>query len=526
MKLQSASGEWRVFLAGGEQICSFTRGSRLRQRAKQVKRLLRPYVFCGDENYMIRSAFFVAVLAFSLAGCTLAPKYTRPEAPVPASWPKGPAYQEAVGLAPVKAAADIPWQEFFVDDRLRQLIALALENNRDLRVAVLNIERSRAQYRISRSELFPRVDATADGSLQRQPAGLSRNGQTGTIEQYSVGLGLSSYELDLFGRVRSLKDQALQEFLATGHARRSAQISLVSEVAALYLTLAADHERLTLARETLVSQQKSFNLTKSRLEAGVSSALDLHQAQTSVDTARVDIARFTTFVAQDENALSLLIGSPAPAELLPPTLSETLTVMKDIAPGLPSEVLLSRPDILQAESLLQGFNASIGAARAAFFPRITLVSSVGVGSDDLGGLFSSGSLIWSFAPKITLPIFSAGANQASLKVAEVDRDIAVARYEKAIQTAFREVADALAQRGTINDQAAAQQSLTDATAESYRLSLARYEKGVDSYLNVLDSQRSLYGAQQNLISVRLARLLNLATIYKVLGGGALEGERL
>jgi len=476
-------------------------------------------------NKMIRTTISIFALTASLSACaSMAPNYERPAAPVPDAWPQGPAYQTGDSGPKATAMADIPWQEFFIDDRLRRLIELALKNNRDLRVAALNIERSRALYRISRSELFPRIDAAADGSLQRLAAGSSRNGQAGTIEQYSVGLGLSSYELDLFGRVRSLKDQALQEFLATGHARRSAQISLVSEVAASYLTLAADRERLILARETLASQLESFKLTKSRMEAGVSSALDLHQAQTSVDAARVDIARFTTFVAQDENALSLVVGSPVPAELLPPALSETLTAMKDIAPGLPSEVLLSRPDILQAESQLQGFNASIGAARAAFFPRITLVSSVGIGSDDLGGLFTSGSLIWSFAPKITLPIFNAGANQANLKVAEVDRDIAVAQYEKAIQTAFREVADALAQRGTINDQVAAQQSLTDATAESYRLSLARYEKGVDSYLNVLDSQRSLYGAQQNLISVRLLRLLNLATIYKVLGGGALAGE--
>ena len=234
----------------------------------------------------------------------------------------------------------------------------------------------------------------------------------------------------------------------------------------------------------------------------------------------MDIARFTTFTAQDENALNLVVGSPVPAELLPTALSETLTALKDLSPGLPSEVLLRPPDILQAENLLKGANANIGAARAAFFPRITLVSSVGFGSDDLAGLFTSGSFVWKFAPQISLPIFDGGSNRANLKVAEVDRDIAVAQYEKAIQTAFREVADAFALRGTIDDQLAAQQSLTDATAESYRLSQARYEKGVDSYLTVLDSQRSLYGAQQNLITVRLVRLLNLATIYKVLGGGA------
>ncbi len=405
---------------------------------------------------------------------------------------------------------------------MQKLIALALENNRDLRVAALNIERFRAQYQIQRSDLFPKVDATAGGNFQRVPADLSGSGHATTNHQYSIGLGVSSYELDLFGRVRSLKDQALEQFLATEQARRSVQISLVSDVAASYLTLAADRERLKLAKETLASQQSSFQLTRSRFEAGVASALDLHQAQTSVDTARFDIARFTSLVAQDENALTLVVGSPVPASLLPQALSESLTALKDIAPGLPSEVLLRRPDILQAEGLLKGANANIGAARAAFFPRITLVSSLGFGSDELAGLFKGDAFAWSFAPRISLPIFDGGSNRANLTVAEVDRDIALTQYEKAIQTAFREVADALAQRGTIDEQVAAQQSLTDATAESYRLSQARYEKGVASYLNVLDSQRSLYGAQQNLITARLSRLANLATLYKVLGGGAME----
>jgi len=455
-----------------------------------------------------------------LAGCaTMAPKYSRPAAPVSATWPSGPAYKDVTGEPTDKAVADIPWQEFFVDPQLRKLIALALDNNRDLRVAALNIERSRAQYQIQRADLLPKVDATADGTFQRIAENFSSTGLPMNIHQYNVGLGVSSYELDLFGRVRSLKDQALEQFLATGQARRSMQISLVAEVAANYLTLAADRERLQLAKDTLTSQQTSYQLIHSRYESGISSALDLHQAQTSVDTARVDIARYTTFVAQDENALNLVVGSPVPADLLPGALSETLTALKELTPGLPSDVLLSRPDILQSENLLKAANANIGAARAAFFPRITLVSSVGFGSDELASLFNGGAFVWKFLPQITLPIFDAGANQANLKVAEVDRDIAVAQYEKAIQTAFREVADALAQRGTIDDQLAAQRSLTDATAESYRLSQARYEKGVDSYLNVLDSQRSLYGAQQNMISVRFVRLSNLVTLYKVFGGG-------
>jgi len=450
----------------------------------------------------------------------MAPKYERPAAPVPNAWPQGPAYKELAGSASAKAVADIPWQEFFVDPQLRKLIALALENNRDLRVAALNIERSRARYQIQRSDLLPKVDANAAATFQRLAEDFSGTGLPMNVHQYNLGLGISSYELDLFGRVQSLKDQALEQFLATEQARRSVQISLVSEVAANYLSLAADRERLQLAKDTLASQQSSYRLIQSRFEYGITSALDLHQAQTSVDTARVDIARYTTFTAQDENALNLVVGSPVPAELLPTALSDTLTALKDPSPGLPSEVLLGRPDILQAENLLKGANANIGAARAAFFPRITLVSSVGVGSDDLAGLFTSGSFVWKVAPQISLPIFDGGSNRANLKVAEVDRDIAVAQYEKAIQTAFREVADAFALRGTIDEQLAAQKSLTDATAQSYRLSQARFEKGVDSYLNVLDSQRSHYGSQQNLISVGLARLLNLATLYKVLGGGA------
>ncbi len=458
-----------------------------------------------------------------LAGCaSMAPKYTRPAPPVPAAWPSGLAYKDVSGKPAERPVADIPWREFFVDARLHKVIAFALENNRDLRVATLNIERSRAQYQIRRADLVPHVDATADGSFQRMPPGVFGSNQATNIHAYNVGLGVSSYELDLFGRVRSLKDQALEQYFATRQARISVQISLVAETAGDWLALAADRERLKLAKDTLVSQQASYELIRSRFQAGVSSALDLHQAQTSVDTARVDIARYTTAVAQDENALDLVVGAKVADDLLPDSLSATLTALKDISPGLPSEVLLRRPDILQAEELLKGANANIGAARAAFFPRITLVSSVGFGSGELAGLFTGSSFAWSFAPQITVPIFNAGSNRANLETAEVDRDIAVAQYEKAIQTAFREVADALAQRGTIDDQLAAQKSLTDATGESYRLSQARYEKGIDSYLNVLDSQRSLYGAQQNLISVHLSQLTNLVTLYKTLGGGGYQ----
>jgi outer membrane protein, multidrug efflux system len=460
--------------------------------------------------------------AVSLAGCaTMAPKYQQPALPVQTSWPTGPAYKPADAANSAVKLADIAWRDYFVDQRLQKLISLSLENNRDLRVAALNIERAQALYQIQRSDLLPKVDANAGATYQRLPEDFSGVGHSVTNHQYSVGLGVSSYELDLFGRIRSLKDQALNQYLATEQARRSVQISLVSQVAVGYLILAADQERLQLAKETLKSQQSSFKLINSRFEAGVSSSLDLNQAQTTVDTARVDIARFTTQVAQDINALNLVVGSPVPGGLLPQTLSESLTSVKEIQAGLPSDVLLARPDILQAENQLKGFNANIGAARAAFFPRITLMSSVGFGSSDLAGLFSGGAFAWSFAPHISLPIFDGGSNKANLKVAQVDRDIAVAQYEKTIQTAFSEVADALAEHGTIDDQLAAQQSLTNATSESFRLSQVRYEKGVNSYLNVLDSERSLYAAQQGLIGVRLARLSNLVTLYKVLGGGSI-----
>jgi multidrug efflux system outer membrane protein len=335
-------------------------------------------------------------------------------------------------------------------------------------------------------------------------------------------LGVSAYELDLFGRVRSLKDQALEQYLATEEARRATQISLVAEVANIWLTLAADRERLKLAKETMESQRSSYELIRRRFEAGVSSQLDLRQAQTRVDAARVDIALFTAQLAQSENALNLLVGTALPPELLPAQLG-SVTMVKELAPGLPSDVLLSRPDILQAEHGLKATNANIGAARAAFFPRISLSSSIGTASVKLTDLFQPGSALWNFVPQISVPLFDAGSNRAKLNVAKAERDIAVAQYEKAIQTAFREVADTLASRGTLGDQLAAQQSLTEATADSYRLSEARYDRGVDSYLVVLDSQRSTYSAQQDLINVRLALLANQVTLYKVLGGGG-EGD--
>jgi len=468
---------------------------------------------------MFRRIVTLSIAAAFLAGCSMAPRYSRPDAPVPASWPTGPAYKSDASLTGETAAADLKWSEFFVNPQLQKLIGLALANNRDLRVAALNVEKSRAQFRIQRADLLPTVEAAGSGAVQRLPADVSPTGQSVVARNYNVSLGLSSYEIDFFGRVRSLTDQALQQFLGTEQARRSFQISLVAEVANNYLTLAADRERLKLALDTLENQTAAYGLVQSRFSAGASSQLDLRQAQTSVDSARVDVARYTSLVAQDENLLTLVVGVQVPTELLPTGFSAVRN-LRELPPGVPSEVLQRRPDVMQAELQLMAANANIGAARAAFFPRITLNSSIGTSSDQLTGLFAPGSLAWGFVPQITLPIFDYGRNKAGLTSAERDRDIFLARYEKAIQSAFREVADALALNGTVGEQLQAQQSLTDATSESYRLAQARYHGGVTSYLNVLDSQRSLYTAQQGLISVNLARLSNLVTLYKVLGGGS------
>jgi len=452
-----------------------------------------------------------------LSGCTLAPEYRRPKAPIPADWPSGAAYQDTRPATNPPDAAPLERQEFFSDGNLQRVIEIALQNNRDLRLAALNVERARAWYGIQRAELLPVVNAAGSGSKQRVPADLSATGKSMVSEQYGANLGLTAWEIDFFGRIRSLADRALEEYLATEQARRSAQVLLVSEVANAYLTLAADRETLKLAKTTLESQQAAYDLVKRRLDRGLVPELDLHRAQTQVDAARGDLARFTRLVAQDENALNLLVGSPVPDDLLPAELGGARP-LKEISPGVSSEVLLRRPDILQAEALLKAANANIGAARTAFFPRISLTTSIGTGSVELSGLFQPGSRTWNFAPQIVMPIFDS-RTWSALKVTEVEKQSALAQYEKAIQTAFREVADALAVRGTVDQQIAAQESLVHAAAETYRLSDARYSKGIDSYLSVLDAQQSLYAAQQRLVALRLGRLANQVRLYAVLGGG-------
>lgn len=467
---------------------------------------------------MIRKMLSISVLVpVFLAGCTMIPAYTQPPAPIPAQWPTGPAYREALSPGSEPAATDLRWREFFADERLREIIGMALQNNRDLRVAALNVERARGIYGIQRAEVLPTVDGVGSGFRQRLPQDLSGTDHAVTTDQYSVTLGVISWEIDFFGRIRSLEKRALEEYLATEQAHRAAQILLVSEVARAYLILAADREDLHLARSTLEAQRESYHLIQRRFEVGLAPELDLRQIQTRVDTARRDVARFTEQVAQDLNGLNLLVGSPVPDSLLPDGLS-SVAPLPDVSPGISSEVLLRRPDVLQAESLLRAANANIGAARAALFPRISLTTAMGTASGELSGLFKTGSFTWSYAPQAVMPIFDPRLWSA-LKVSKTDREIALAQYEGAIQAAFRDVADALARRGTLGDQMEAQQSLVDATAEAYRLSNARYEKGTDIYLNVLDAQRSLYAAQQGLIATRLARLANQVQLYAVLGGG-------
>lgn len=456
-------------------------------------------------------------MVIALGGCNLAPRYEQPAAPIPDAWPTGAAYDSAQHAdAQATPAGELPWQAFITDERLRTLIDMALKNNRDLRRAALNVERTRALYDIQRSELLPFVDLAATGSRQRTPADLSPTGQRTTVEQYSITGGLA-WEIDFFGRLRNLEAGALEAFFATREARNSAQLLLIATVADAWFALAADRTNLQLAQTTLESQQSALELVQQRHERGMTPALDVYRAQAQVQTARAAVALYTQRVAQDENALRLLVGASIPEELLPEDLASAAP-LQDISAGVSSEVLLYRPDVVAAEHRLRSAYANVGAARAAFFPRISLTAAAGTASSELSGLFESGSGTWAFVPQITMPIFSP-RTWAAKRVSEVDQQIALAEYEQTIQTAFREVADALAVRGTVDEQIAAQQALVEAVAETYRLSNLRYERGIDSYLSVLDAQRSLYEAQQNLVILQNLRIANQVRLYAALGGG-------
>ncbi|MEO7852151.1 MAG: efflux transporter outer membrane subunit [Rubrivivax sp.] len=455
---------------------------------------------------MKRLAPIALLGAVLLAGCnSMAPSYERPPLPVAHSYPDTDAAAADI------VAADLAWQQFFVDPRLKRLIALSLANNRDLRVAVLNIERTRALYQIQRSFEVPNVALGATGLAEPNTNG------NGTRTFYTAGLNITGYELDLFGRVRSLSDAALQQFFASEETRKAAQISLIAAVANTYLTVLADEEQLEVARQTLDSREQSYNLIKLRYDNGAASQFDFAQAVTLIEGARAALALLRRQRAQDLNALVLLVGQPLPGDLPAGLALEQQGLLADLPAGLPSELLERRPDVRQAERQLKATNANIGAARAAFFPRITLTGSVGLASEDLGGLFSNRA--WQFAPRITLPIFDAGANQANLEVSQANRDIAVAQYERTVQGAFREVADSLAGRANLGEQLRAQRAQAEAEATRLRLADLRYKNGASSFLDVLDAQRSLFQVQQAVVIVQAQQVQNLVTLYKVLGGG-------
>ena len=454
----------------------------------------------------------ISLLSLSLlASCAnLAPDYARPELPVPASL-------DISSAQLTQSTARLDWQEVITDTRLKKTIELALTNNRDLRIAALNIEKARAQYQIEESALYPTVSASASGTSSSSNGSITR--------RYAAGLGVTSYELDFFGRLANLKNAALQSFLATESTQRSVRTSLIAEVSNAWLTLATYQDLLKLSQETNESRSRTLELTRKQQLLGGTSRLTVAQAQATTDSARGEVARYISMVEQSRNALNLLAGSTVPSEYLPATPNgaenwkKSALALVEVPSGLSSEVLLQRPDIVSAEHALIGSYADIGAARAAFFPSITLTGSGGTASSSLGSLFDSGTRVWSFMPTLNLPIFNAGKLSASLSVAETTRDIQVATYEKTVQTAFREVADALAVRSTLNERLAAQQAEVDAYATSLRLSTERYRSGADSYLNVLDSQRSLYAAQISLITLQLTEQSNRMTLFKVLGGG-------
>jgi multidrug efflux system outer membrane protein len=484
-----------------------------------------------------------------LSGCSLIPDYVRPGLPVDPAYPAAPA---ETGNPARPTADQIGWREFFQDPALQRLIEAALRNNRDLRVAALNVAAAQAQFRSQRADLFPHIDLSGSGAFGALPAstsipvgtaggaggaaagtaasgGVSAANTTAALEQtgsqhvnyryFTGGLGFTSYELDVFGRIRSLSQQALEQALGYDETRISTQISLVAQVASTYLTVLADRELLRITQQTVDSTSRSLEITRQAAAGGTNTLLSVRQAETVVETARANLGLYTRQLQQDENALVLLLGQPIPTDLPPGRGLYDQGLLADIPAGLPSDLLIRRPDIRAAEHNLLAANANIGAARAAFFPSITLTASNGVANSQLSRLFTGGATTWSFAPQINIPIFTAGQNQANLDLAKLQTNIQVANYEKTIQTAFREVADALSGRATYVEQVRAQERLVAASADSVRLSQMRFQAGVDTFLPVLDAQRTLYSAQQTLLQLRQAQVTNLVTLYKALGGG-------
>ena len=454
----------------------------------------------------------VAALSLLLA-CNLTPAYTRPAAPISRAWRDSG--EKAKAAAPL--AVDLGWQDYFTNFGMQSVIGLALANNRDVRIAALNIEKTRAAYGIQRADLYPTIGVAANRQQYGVPSKMKALGGPTTFQENTVTFGVLSWELDFFGRVRSLSEQAWNQYLATEQAKIAAQLSLVAAVAQQYLVYAADNEDLQISQSTFETQKAYSELIAKSYELGIASELAFRQAQSQVEAARADVARFRGLVGADQNALDLLVGTPVPAGLLPTDLGSA-GELRDVLAGLSSEVLLSRPDILMAEYQLKAANANIGAARAAFFPRVSLTGGGGTMSPDLSNLFSSGTGTWSFMPQITVPLFAGGALRAGLKVSEVSREIAVVQYEQAIQTAFREVSDGLVRRIALAEQLDAQRALLQSLDAAFTLSEVRYKQGLDGYLTVLVAQQSLYGAKQGMVATRLARQSNQVTLFKALAG--------
>ena len=464
----------------------------------------------------LKNTALLAALLLAVPGCMLIPKYARPNPALPSQFPGRVVSNQT-------HASDIACTNFFNDPRLLRLLELAQNNNRDYRVAMLKVEQSRAQYRITRSSLLPTLDA--NGSYTRSQTSLSGfpsgadGGTSFAASQWSVNAGLTAYELDLFGRVRSLGQQALENFFATAEAQHSARIALVAEVAQQYFAWRQAEEQRQLAQQTLTTVQASYDLNKATFQAGASNELDLRTAEGQVQTAKINLLSYERACTQAANYLTLLVGQTLPADLPAAPSFKATNLLADIPSGLPSQLLERRPDILQAEHTLKAANANIGAARAAFFPSLSLTASAGTSSTELSQLFGSGTGVWSFSPQITLPLFTGGRNRANLDAAELGKRIEVANYEKAIQTAFREVADALVATGSYIQQGNEQEKLALAQQRRYELALARYRQGEDSYLNALSAQQDLYSSQQGLLQTQFNKLTSQITLYKALGGG-------
>ena len=467
----------------------------------------------------------VAILALMTSGCmSMEPKYVRPDPAVPASWPVGDPYL-------TQSEASLPavtYKDIFRDPRLQTLIDQALINNRDLMVSVANIEAARAQFQIQRAQQFPQVGASAGVTLTGDRGGSGNGSSSGSgkssksvTAEYSAGLSVPSFELDLFGRLRSLTHAQFERYLATEAAARATRLTLVAEIANGWLDYAADSSLLAVSQDTAAAAAKSVQLTQARLNAGVSARTDLVQAEQILDTAQADVANQRTLVAQDLNALQLLVGAPIDPGLLSRSIDEVSPTIAELPPGLSSYVLLRRPDVVEAEYNLRAANANIGAARAALFPKITLTGLLGFASSALTSLFTGGAFGWSASANAAYTIFNAGAGRANVRLSQAQKDAAVATYQGTIQSAFRDVADALARRGTMGDQLSARQRQDAAAAEYLRLSEARYKAGVDNYLTTLDAQRSYYSARQLLVQTKLTAAQNLVDLYQALGGDPL-----